>query len=216
MRRFALLLFTCISAVAAPCLKPDEACSERLPVGKGHVTIFRTHPLTNGAAPEVKLAYIMVHGTNRNASEYFAWTLASTAAAAHLDSTAVAAPHFKVRTQTGGDSVSNGELYWTNEGWKSGQAAQNGPEFSFDAMDALVRAFADKTRFPNIGEIVVAGHSAGGQFVQRYAAANRIDPLPGVNLRYVVATLRATSTWMTCGCAWGQHVRRRASAPDRS
>ncbi len=187
MKRFTLLLFSCIPAFAGPCLTPGEACSERLTVGKGHVTIYRTHPLTTGAAPEVKLAYIMVHGTNRNASEYFAWTLAATAAAGRLDSTAAAAPHLKARTQTGGDAVNDGELHWTSEGWKSGQAAQNGPESSFDALDALVRAFADKERFPNIEEIVVAGHSAGGQVVQRYAATNQIDPLPGVRIRYVAA-----------------------------
>ncbi len=187
MRRFALLLFACLPAVAAPCLKPEVACSEKLAVGKGRVTVFRTHPLATGSAPEVKLAYIMVHGAGRNAADYFAWTLASTAAAGHLDSTAVAAPHFKVRSETAGDAVSEGELYWASEGWKSGEAALNGPEFSYDAMDALARAFADKLHFPNIEEIVVAGHSAGGQFVQRYAAANRIDPLPGVKIRYVVA-----------------------------
>ncbi|MBE0658214.1 MAG: alpha/beta fold hydrolase [Bryobacteraceae bacterium] len=187
MKATILLVLTASAALAAPCLQPVEACSERLAVGKGHVTVYRTHPLAAASAPEVRLAYIMVHGTNRNASEYFAWTLASTAAAARLDSTAVAAPHFKARTSTGGDAVNEGELYWTNEGWKSGEAASNGSEFSYDAMNAIVRAFADRTRFPNLEEIVVAGHSAGGQYVQRYAATNLIDPIANIKIRYVVA-----------------------------
>jgi pimeloyl-ACP methyl ester carboxylesterase len=187
MKPIALLILTASAALAAPCLQPNELCSERLPVGKGHVTVYRTHPLTAAAAPEVKLAYVMVHGTNRNASEYFAWTLAAAAAAAKLDTTAVAALHFKARTATGGDAVNEGELYWTNEGWKSGESASNGAEFSYDAMNAIVRAFADRTRFPNLEEIVVAGHSAGGQYVQRYAATNLVDPIANVKIRYVVA-----------------------------
>lgn len=187
MKPIALFILTSAAALAAPCLQPNELCSERLAVGKGHVTVYRTHPFTAAAAPEVKLAYVMVHGTNRNASEYFAWTLASTAAAGKLDSTAVAAPHFKARTATGGDAVNEGELYWTNEGWKSGESASNGSEFSYDAMNSIVRAFADRNRFPNLEEIVVAGHSAGGQYVQRYAATNLIDPIANVKIRYVVA-----------------------------
>ncbi|MBA3975812.1 MAG: hypothetical protein C0504_16525 [Candidatus Solibacter sp.] len=187
MKPAILLILTASVAFAAPCLQPGELCSERLAVGTGHVTVYRTHPLAIGAAPEIKLAYIMVHGTNRNASEYFAWTLASTAAAAKLHSTAVVAPHFKARTAAGGDPVNPGELFWTNEAWKTGETASNGAEFSYDAMNSIVRAVADRTRFPNLEEIVVAGHSAGGQYVQRYAATNLIDPIANIKIRYVVA-----------------------------
>jgi len=187
MNRLLIPLLAALPLAAAPCLTPDASCSERLPVGKGHVLVYRSHPLAGPSAPGVKLAYIMVHGTGRNASEYFAWTLASTAAAGRLGTTAVAAIHFKARTESGVDPVADGELYWSSEGWKSGQAALNGSEFSYDAMDALVRAFADRSRFPGIEEIVVAGHSAGGQYVQRYAASNTVDPLRQVKIRYVVA-----------------------------
>jgi hypothetical protein len=34
---------------------------------------------------------------------------------------------------------------------------------SFDAMDTLLDHFANKTAFPNIKAITLAGHSAGGQ-----------------------------------------------------
>ena len=46
-------------------------------------------------------------------------------------------------------------------------------------MDRLLAALDDKARFPALKEIVVAGHSAGGQYVQptlsalvRYLVAN--------------------------------------------
>lgn len=187
MKSLALIPVLSMAGLAAPCLTPNDACTERLATGKHHVRIYRTHALSGPAEPALHLAYIMVHGMNRNADDYFAWTLASTAAAGRLDSTAVASIHFKARSANDGDAVADGELYWNSESWKSGETALNGTESSFDAMDALVGAFADKRRFPNIKEIVVAGHSAGGQFVQRYAAANRIDPVAGVQIRYVAA-----------------------------
>jgi acetyl esterase/lipase len=41
--------------------------------------------------------------------------------------------------------------------------------------------------FPNLRAIVVAGHSAGGQFVARYQMANRVHDTLGVAVTYVVA-----------------------------
>ena len=135
---FALLL------LAAP------PATERLPVADGHVLIWRSHSLTEGAHPAVERGYIMVHGTNRNAGEYFRWTLAATLVADQLEQTAVVAPHFKARTRAErGDDVAPGEWYWTNEGWKSGDAALNGKTFSYDVMDRILELFNDVTRFPN-------------------------------------------------------------------
>lgn len=173
---FALML------LAAP------PATERLPVDEGHVLIWRSHTLAEGAHPRVERAYIMVHGTNRNAEEYFRWALAATLVADQLEQTAVVAPHFKVRTRADrGDDVAPGEWYWTNEAWKSGDAALNGKTFSYDVMDRILELFNDVAHFPNLKEIVVAGHSAGGQYVQRYAAFNRAEPRLHVPVRYVVA-----------------------------
>jgi len=45
---------------------------------------------------------------------------------------------------------------------------------SFEFIDALLKSLADKRLFPNLTAVVVAGHSAGGQFVARYQMANRV------------------------------------------
>jgi pimeloyl-ACP methyl ester carboxylesterase len=179
-------------AWAQPCRKAEMACVEPVDAGSGmHVLVYRSVPLEAAAHPEITRAYIMVHGTNRNAGDYFLWALASTAAAGELDGTAVAAPWFKARFREGkGDAVEDGELYWTNEAWKVGEAALNGPPelpiTSFDAMDRLLEDFNDAARFPNLREIVLAGHSAGGQYVQRYAAVNLVEEKLRVKVRYVV------------------------------
>lgn len=161
---------------------------ERLQVSDGHVIVWRTHELQQGVHRGIERGYIMVHGTNRNAEDYFRWALASTIAADRLDRTAVVAPHFKARTQAGrGDAVEPGEWFWTNEGWKAGLAALNGAVTSYDVMDRILECFNDASRWPDLREVVVAGHSAGGQYVQRYAAFNRQEPRMRVRVRYVPA-----------------------------
>lgn len=40
---------------------------------------------------------------------------------------------------------------------------------AFDALDATLTFFHDKTRFPNLVNVVVGGFSMGGQLVQRYS-----------------------------------------------
>ncbi|MBI5085936.1 MAG: alpha/beta hydrolase [Acidobacteria bacterium] len=165
---------------------PQE--TERFPVGTGRVLVWRTHSLSEGSHADVERAYIMIHGTNRNAEEYFRWALASTVAANQMARTAVVAPHFKARTRDGrGDEVEKGEWFWTNEAWKAGETALNGAVNSFDLMDRLFESFNDPMRFPNLKEVVLAGHSAGGQYVQRYAALNNAEPKMRVPVRYVVA-----------------------------
>jgi hypothetical protein len=161
---------------------------ESLVVGEGHVLAWRTHALQAGASPRIERAFIMVHGTGRNAEEYFRWSLGATLIANKLETTAVVAPHFKARTAAGrGDEVAPGEWFWTNDAWKAGEAALNGKLFSFDVMDRILECFNDAARFPDLKEVVVAGHSAGGQYVQRYAATNAMEPKMRVPVRYVVA-----------------------------
>ena len=58
---------------------------------------------------------------------------------------------------------------------------------AFDFVDEIVRKLADKKTFPNLTKIVVAGHSAGGQFATRYEMANKVHDTPGVTISYVVA-----------------------------
>jgi pimeloyl-ACP methyl ester carboxylesterase len=79
---------------------------------------------------------------------------------------------------------------WSCRGdsWRSGGVATSNKDLtSFDFVDELLRKLADKKIFPNLTAIVVAGHSAGGQFVSRYEMANRVQDNLGVAVSYVVA-----------------------------
>ncbi len=70
-------------------------------------------------------------------------------------------------------------LYWENssESWGS-QLAFKGPEMlpvkisTFAILDMLLKHVIDSSFFPNIKTVILIGHSAGGQKVNRYAATN--------------------------------------------
>ena len=51
---------------------------------------------------------------------------------------------------------------------------------SFDFIDEVVQKLANKKTFPNLTTIVIAGHSAGGQFATRYAMTSKVHDTPGV------------------------------------
>ena len=74
------------------------------------------------------------------------------------------------------------------DSWRSGGPAIGHPELtSFDLMDEILRRTGAQGVFPNLKAIVLAGHSAGGQFVTRYQMANQVHDTLGVAISYIVA-----------------------------
>src|SRR6202011_4800967 len=88
------------------------------------------------------------------------------------------------------DAVAPDEVSWgcSGESWRSGAVAVNNERLtSFDFTDEILRKLARKDFFPNLKSIVVAGHSAGGQYVARYVMANEVHETLGVPITYVVS-----------------------------
>ena len=106
----------------------------------------------------------------------------------HREDTLVIAPFF----QTIDDGPAQDEAYWTSSGWKKGHlSVEDGlrPQrvSSYAVMDIFLREVALEGRFPNLEAVVVAGHSAGGQYAHRYAAGGQAEPELPAPVRYVVA-----------------------------
>lgn len=86
-------------------------------------------------------------------------------------------------------------LYWDDSGWKEGDPSLSttanprpGTISSFAVLDSMLVAIAHRN--PNVKSIVVAGHSAGGQFVNRFAAGSMAQQSlesRGIQVSYVVA-----------------------------
>lgn len=136
----------------------------------------------NGQMEDVNTAVstvvVVIHGTGREACSYAKSTLRAASSAGVASSTLVLAPHFLSESDS-----HTGRLFWSSSGWKVGDASKDKSRMSSFAVVDHVLAGITKSRYPNLRRVVVAGHSAGGQFVNRYESAS---PREGVD-RYVVA-----------------------------
>jgi pimeloyl-ACP methyl ester carboxylesterase len=189
--RVLLLLMAAVPAWAAPCLTADSACTEWITFSGGPAKslTYRTHPLgkRNDA---ITRALVMIHGAGRDADNYFRTALAAGFLAGRLDDTVIVSPRFASSNGNCRDTLAQDEVNWrcTGNSWRSGADASNGAKVaSFDLIDEILRKLARKEVFPNLKTIVVAGHSAGGQFVNRYAMSNRVHDTLGAAVTYLVS-----------------------------
>jgi pimeloyl-ACP methyl ester carboxylesterase len=173
---------------AASCTKATATCERWVLIrgGPSRTKVYASHPLDVPNRAVVR-ALVMVHGAGRNADHYFETSTGAAFLAGALENTIILAPRFAA----GNDTVATNEVLWPERGdnWRSGGLLATNPTYgSFDLMDDILRTLADKRRFPNLTKIVVAGHSAGGQFATRYGMANKVHgTLNGVAVSYVVA-----------------------------
>ncbi|MCI5159212.1 MAG: hypothetical protein D3906_12435, partial [Candidatus Electrothrix sp. AUS1_2] len=155
-----------------------------LTIGDWKVEYWRNHP-TGTPSDIFDRAVVVIHGTNRNADDYYDYVYNAAITEGVQDHTLVIAPKFKI-LEDNPDLAS--ELYWTNAGWKGGFNAINGSQISsFQVIDHILGKINDN--FPNVKFVSIIGHSAGGQFVQRYSAINEEEQnlRSNLKLKYVVA-----------------------------
>lgn len=185
-------------ADTAPCQSAVPLCASTFAVAsEREVPIYRTHDPTR---PDTSIAtlLVMIHGTNRDHDRYFETAVAAARDAGVLRSTLVIAPQFR----TADDQPESGAPYWTSGGWKRGHlspAASGSPRISsYEVLEGLLASVTSSSdRFPNLESIVVAGHSAGGQVVHRFAAATALHGVPDhLDVRFVVAN---PSTYLYLG-----------------
>ncbi len=188
---FSLTVQSQAQSPAAACTTATSVCTEWVALGSGAARslIYRSHSL-DARNPASRRALIMIHGTNRNADHYFTTAVTAAFIVAALDDTVVVSPRIASQTGNCKDTLDTNEVSWscTGDSWRSGGNSSSHPDLtSFDFIDQILRKLANKDTFPNLRAIVVAGHSAGGQFVARYQMANRVHDTLGVPVSYVVA-----------------------------
>lgn len=134
--------------------------------GSGFARYFGTGSLDG--SPSATRAIIIVHGVLRNADTYFA-TGELMLKAADARDTLLVAPQFVEASDLKGHDVPASTLRWSDD-WAGGAPAlAPAPISTYSVFDAMLARLADRKRFPRLASIVVIGHSAGGQIVQRYA-----------------------------------------------
>lgn len=169
----------------------DQRVAVTTPEGTGQLPVYADRPI-DAPAPDVQRVLLIVHGTLRNADVYFeSGREVVQGAGAAGQNTMIVAPQFLTSFDVTQFKLPPDTLAWTQEGWKGGSAARSPvPISSFSALDALLEHFADRRLYPALKTVVVAGHSAGAQVVQRYAVMGHGETMlreRGIDVRYVVA-----------------------------
>ena len=172
-----------------------QALEITTPKGKGELPLYVSldgHPvdMTHPQA-SVTRALIVFHGKQRNADDYNRSGLTSIKRAGDAGKgTLLITPQFLQKVDTDQYRLPPSVLRWGPEQWMAGDNALDSAISSFDAIDAVVAQLGNRTLFPNLKNVVIAGHSGGGQVVQRYAVVGRGgDALmqAGIHVRYVIA-----------------------------
>jgi hypothetical protein len=139
-----------------------------------HLRYYANHALDTGSADVVR-AVLVVHGTDRDADVYYRrlWEAAAEEEAQHR--TLIVAPWFRIAD----DGPAPDEAFWEdNSGWKEGDASASPAISSFRVLDEMLEVLHARVLFPNLRQIIVTGHSAGGQYVQRFGLASPIEGPP--------------------------------------
>lgn len=179
-----------------------EICSEKYKFAKVNyilsIPCCWSHPIDT-PNDQIERAVIVVHGVLRNADEYYPHMMEAVRAAGVEKNTLVIAPQFLLEEDIAEFGLDDDVLFWggeTGEGWKKGDDSVSSKEHphpaaasSFEVVDRMIEQITLKGVFPNIRQVVVIGHSAGGQYVNRYAAGTQIgNSLPErIQLRFIVA-----------------------------
>jgi len=180
-----MLLFTCASTLAAE-HGVKEISPGRLLLKEGEMAVGI------GPAPaKIERVLIILHGRLRNAETYRQSAEHAAELAGQTSTTLVVAPQFLNETDLALHPLPDTVLRWqANEWMAGGLSTAPFPLSSYAALDQIIGRFADRRQFPDVKEIIIAGHSGGAQVVQRYALLSSDQPeleAAGVHVRYVIA-----------------------------
>lgn len=142
----------------------------------------------------VKHAVFMVPGYLRQ-RHYHDVIVDALEAGGATEGVAVISPQFLNKADVTAYKLDSSYPYWSNGGWAIGDNSlpANAPlterVSSFTVMDELILDAI--RRYPKLETITVAGFSAGGQYLNRYAAGNQVNDRiedQGISLTYIVAS----------------------------
>ena len=191
VRKLALLIIVApLAEWSQPCTAAAANCTEWFSFGSGpeRSLVYSTYPLGQVNASLTR-ALVIVHGAGRDADHYFRTAVAAAFLAGELEDTEIVSLRFASNQNNCRDALASNEVNWDCVSWRAGGAtAANSRITSFDLTDGVLGKLARHAVFPNMRSIVVAGFSAGGQYVNRYAMTNQVHDKLGVPVSYVVGS----------------------------
>lgn len=172
--------------------------------GKGAPKLLYDAYQSIEAGSKSEIAIVLIHGWGGHVRTLLpVFTKALAVRAGSADRTPyVIAPQFPRReTMVSNREPDDGRAVWcdswagenrhptqmglASDDWRGGGDANGTTYSSYDYIDAIFARFADRVRYPNLRKVVLAGFSAGGQFVGRYVATGKGVVREGVKVDYL-------------------------------
>ena len=145
-----------------------------------------------GFYPQVTRIVVAVHGVNSQGTETYSHIEAAASLSGADQSTLLLAPQFLTEELIVSEGLDAEYAFWTN-GWPYGSLSRstdsNPRPFrtsSYQYLDEMLTVLQMEFILPNLSQIVVVGHSEGGQMAQGYAAGSLLTS-PPTPIKYVVA-----------------------------
>jgi len=195
-RFLIILLFNVLTAI---CLSqtPSKIPSKRYPIPYENEELLLAYKSSHDLFTDNHLIYrvlFLIHGSSYNPKDYYdTGLLMLDKVSSEKKRTIVITPCFLEAIQL--DTASEPDfLYWQTRpfwGTSRGYFKDHSIHISaFGVIDIILKNLIDSNHFPNLCEIVILGHSAGGQMVNRYAVCNvfedRFAKPKNITVKYVV------------------------------
>ena len=196
VRKISVLLFAC--SISLPCFAGiPKGRYKALPDKDLFIPYISSHPV-DAVNSQIQHAIICIHGSGGGAFSIFRACHRNVKESGLNDKVLVFAPAF-----LGGRSVEGTEedslLFWPRRytiwTWGLAEARTKASKeklriSTFDVMEKIIKDLCDRKNFPNMRTITMVGISAGGQFINRFAASNVVEDKvakpAGIRMRYIV------------------------------
>lgn len=151
-----------------------------------------SHPPTRARNRRITHIVLAIHSSGFDAIEYMNTGRMAAAKEGLSDKALVIAPQLFQKSVVK-TPIPDGLLYWRVSPFRGSSRGAVGlqerhvPVSAYAVVDRMLEELVNRTQFPNLEWVVMFGHSAGGQMVQRYALVGEYEPPRGVQMRFVVS-----------------------------
>jgi hypothetical protein len=198
LRHAALFLATCSAPGVSISVPVTEIGTYTFSVNAAGSTLtipYDANLTLSGFYPHIERVVILLHGSSRSSANAYD-TLVEAADIAGDFTSLLLAPQFLIEQDLVAHQLGPQALFWSDSGWKEGDRSLDTVAHprpvrlsSFAIMDSMIARVS--SRNPNVQTVVFAGHSAGGQFIHRFAGGSRISDAVqnafGIEVEYKVA-----------------------------
>lgn len=173
-------------------LPPAPAGAELMllqPWGPKVFPLLRSGPWAGSGVSPTRRAIVIQHGIGRDMDNAWSDVRSALALEGRVGDTLVLAPNFYLGSDRGRWFDPDLMYSWSGfDAWVGGADAEGTNDTStYDLYDYLRHLLLDRARYPDLREIVFAGHSGGGAAMTRYGMVAQDWTSRYAAVRYVVA-----------------------------